>query len=156
MVQVQKRRKITNNHKKKKEKNQIKKLESFFCIYVIFFLFSNMSYLFFFRCCISMLLYFNRIMQVEKFVNAYKRSPSIVWRCCSIHPIYACLRAREDRTCFFKRLSVLFPLLIYLMMKVAHVHIHIGWECEKENDDQKKNFFCSFLSSSLLTIELML
>jgi hypothetical protein len=53
-----------------------------------------------------------------------------------------CLRVWEDRTCFFKRLSVLFPLLIYLMMKVAHVNIHLEWVWERKwRTKKKKNFF---------------
>ncbi len=52
-----------------------------------------------------LVLYFQRIIKAEKFASVEIYS----WRCCAIHPVYVCMRARKDWTWFLKRLSVLFP-----------------------------------------------
>jgi hypothetical protein len=74
----------------------------------------------------SLILYYNRITKAKKKetslimqINVHR----VLYESVVAYILYRsmCLRAREDRTCFFKRLSVLFPL----MMKVAHVDQHL-------------------------------
>ena len=121
---------FTKYLRKRKEKIKLKFQIIFY--FILMWFFKNRVY--YFCYCISswfsFVWYFNRIIKAEKFANAHKCSSGIVSKCCGIHPVYVCMRAREDRTCFLKRLSVLFPLYLsisHLMMKVDHADLNFEW-----------------------------